>query len=188
MVDKRGIVPSSVVNRRDEAGRTPLYVACQYGNLDIVNALLEKEADMHIANRNGYTPLMVAREEKHYQITAILERRNAGINDQDPQAQFEEPRFLNLRPRVPAIGSDPDPYQEVLDLSWKDQLDDSLWAAKGKGGGGEGSRNLCRRHQGGDVLQGVRGSVEQIKLNDYSYALQEHEEEMDEFVGHRGMG
>ena len=66
VVDKRGLVPSSVVNRRDEAGRTPLYVACQYGNIDIVKALLEQDADPEIANRNGYTPLMVAREEKNY--------------------------------------------------------------------------------------------------------------------------
>ena len=95
MVDKRGIVPSSVVNRRDEAGRTPLYVACQYGNLDIVKALLLEEADINIANRNGYTPLMVAREEKNYSICTMLERRGAGIDDQEKRCLSTGPMMCD---------------------------------------------------------------------------------------------
>ena len=182
MVDKRGLVPSSVVNRRDEAGRTPLYVACQYGNIDIVKALLEQDADPEIANRNGYTPLMVAREEKNYPIVTLLQRVAAGIDDQDPHRAFEEPLFLNVRPRVPAIGTEPALDPEPAGLSWKDQLDDSLWAGKGKG---KGDRRSDAAQRGGGT--GGRGYVEQIKLDDYTYALQEHEEDMDEFVGHRGL-
>ncbi|KAL4998443.1 ankyrin repeat-containing domain protein [Aspergillus recurvatus] len=45
------------INQRDEEGRTPLFHACRLGHLQSVSILLQAGADVHIADRNGETPL-----------------------------------------------------------------------------------------------------------------------------------
>jgi ankyrin repeat protein len=39
--------PQLVCNRKDGNGKTPLYLACGQGNLELVKTLLECEADPH---------------------------------------------------------------------------------------------------------------------------------------------
>jgi hypothetical protein len=37
--------PLALINKRNREGQTPLYIACKNGNLDVVNLLLEENAD-----------------------------------------------------------------------------------------------------------------------------------------------
>lgn len=45
------------VNKRDAEGNTPLHYACLKGFRDIVNMLLEHDADVSVANNCAETPL-----------------------------------------------------------------------------------------------------------------------------------
>ncbi|KAL4989608.1 ankyrin repeat-containing domain protein [Aspergillus falconensis] len=45
------------IDQRDEEGRTPLFYACRLGHLQSVSILLQAGADVHIADKNGETPL-----------------------------------------------------------------------------------------------------------------------------------
>lgn len=42
--------PQSYLNKRNEDNKTPLYVACKNGNLDIVKILVENGGDCHITS------------------------------------------------------------------------------------------------------------------------------------------
>ena len=48
------------VNKRDAEGNTPLHYACLKGFRDIVNMLLEHDADVSVANNCAETPLHAA--------------------------------------------------------------------------------------------------------------------------------
>jgi hypothetical protein len=51
---------AATVNRRErDQGRTALYMACSRGHAGVVKALLEKGADLTIADTSGYTPMGV---------------------------------------------------------------------------------------------------------------------------------
>ena len=51
----------SDVNRQDEAGSTPLHIACQNGSIDIVRYLIEeRKCDFNVANNKGELPLHLA--------------------------------------------------------------------------------------------------------------------------------
>ena len=46
-------------------GATPLFLAAEVNNLDVIKALVEAEADPLIANERGTTPLMMAAGRRH---------------------------------------------------------------------------------------------------------------------------
>ena len=46
------------MNAQDADGDAPLHGAAQYGDVEILNLLLDKGADPNIKNRLGGTPLM----------------------------------------------------------------------------------------------------------------------------------
>ena len=48
------------MNAQDADGDAPLHGAAQYGDVEILNLLLDKGADPNIKNRLGGTPLMWA--------------------------------------------------------------------------------------------------------------------------------
>lgn len=53
-------------------GASPLFVACQKGNNDIVNVLLSKGAKINLCMKNGASPLLIACKEEHMDIVQQL--------------------------------------------------------------------------------------------------------------------
>jgi ankyrin repeat protein len=65
------------INARQQAGWVPLHAAAQNGDRDMVALFLEHKADVLLANDDGKTAAMVAREKGHTQIAEVLEQRAA---------------------------------------------------------------------------------------------------------------
>ncbi|HWZ82379.1 MAG TPA: ankyrin repeat domain-containing protein [Terriglobales bacterium] len=63
------------INARQQGGWVPLHAAAQNGDRDMVALFLEHKADVVLANDNGKTAAMVAREEGHTQVADVLEHR-----------------------------------------------------------------------------------------------------------------
>jgi ankyrin repeat protein len=63
----------ALVNARQQAGWVPIHAAAQNGDPAMVELLLERGADRMLANDQGKTPAMVAREKGHHDIAALLE-------------------------------------------------------------------------------------------------------------------
>lgn len=61
------------VNIQDSNGNTPLHIACEHGNIELVSLLIQANADINILNYDNYTPMN----------TVILYRKNI-INDVIP--------------------------------------------------------------------------------------------------------
>lgn len=68
------------VNKRDAEGNTPLHYACLKGFRDIVNMLLEHDADVSVANNCAETPLHTAARSGNKEIIGKLIQYGA---DQD---------------------------------------------------------------------------------------------------------
>ncbi|XP_036354558.1 E3 ubiquitin-protein ligase MIB2-like [Octopus sinensis] len=61
------------VNPRDEDGRTPLHVACYWGNLHTVGLLLGHNGiDANVVDNDGDTPLHLAVRGQEYQVVCLL--------------------------------------------------------------------------------------------------------------------
>ena len=65
---------SGIVNARQQAGWVPLHAAAQNGDRPMVELLLKHGADPTLANDEGKTSAMVAREKGHVEIAALLEK------------------------------------------------------------------------------------------------------------------
>lgn len=64
----------AAVNARQQAGWVPIHAAAQNGDRAMVELLLQHQADPKLANDEGKTPAMIAREKKHEEIAALLEK------------------------------------------------------------------------------------------------------------------
>lgn len=60
------------VNQKNEMGQTPLHLAAEKGQKEIVEMLLEKGADVNATDKEGRTPLHDAVFYRHYEIAKIL--------------------------------------------------------------------------------------------------------------------
>jgi hypothetical protein len=65
--------PPGMVNARQQGGWVPIHAAAQNGDRPMVELLLKYQADPKLANDEGKTPAMVAREKGHEEIAALLE-------------------------------------------------------------------------------------------------------------------
>jgi hypothetical protein len=64
-------IAKATLNCRDRDGRTALWAACLYGHGGVARALLEGGADPTIPNKNGITPMAIAKQDvPHPRISA----------------------------------------------------------------------------------------------------------------------
>src|SRR6266849_3306342 len=63
-----------IVNTRQQGGWVPIHAAAQNGDRAMVELLLKHRADPKLANDDGKTPAVVAREKGHEEIAALLEK------------------------------------------------------------------------------------------------------------------
>ncbi|MGA8540247.1 MAG: ankyrin repeat domain-containing protein, partial [Terriglobales bacterium] len=64
----------AMVNARQQGGWVPIHAAAQNGDRPMAELLLKHGADSKLANDDGKTPAMVAREKVHEEIAAMLEQ------------------------------------------------------------------------------------------------------------------
>ena len=57
--------------------RTPLHIAALWGDVEIVEVLLERGADPNVKDDNGQTPLHIAAQEGHVDVVRVLLERGA---------------------------------------------------------------------------------------------------------------
>ena len=55
-----------------QKGFTPLHIAAKYGNIKVVQLLLQKDADPNVQGKNGLTPLHVATHYNHVNVALLL--------------------------------------------------------------------------------------------------------------------
>jgi ankyrin repeat protein len=68
------------IDKANDNGTTPLYMASQFGHLGIVKALIKAEATVDKAMDNGESPLIIAADRGHAAIVAALIEVNADID------------------------------------------------------------------------------------------------------------
>lgn len=66
---EKGAKPDKV---RDTNMTTPLQIAAEIGNVEIVKALLDADADVYVRNNHDKTPLELAEYEGHKEIVEII--------------------------------------------------------------------------------------------------------------------
>ena len=71
------------VNKRDAEGNTPLYYACLKGFRDIVNLLLDNDADVFVSNNLSETPLHAASRSGNKEIIGKLVQYGAELDATD---------------------------------------------------------------------------------------------------------
>jgi ankyrin repeat protein len=73
--------PATRVDQRSPQDETPLMLAALHGQLDIVQKLIAREADV---NKTGWTPLHYAAMNKHLKVIALLLEHHAYIDAESP--------------------------------------------------------------------------------------------------------
>jgi ankyrin repeat protein/thymidine kinase len=68
------------VNLQDINGMSPLHIAIDKGNADVVNLLLDAKANIEQLDRNGNSPLLIAVQKGHLEIVTTLLRKGANAN------------------------------------------------------------------------------------------------------------
>ena len=74
---------SKSINAVDSYGWTALMYASEYGNLDMVNRLLEANAKVNMVNKGGGTALMIASDYGKNDIVKLLIAKGANVNAVD---------------------------------------------------------------------------------------------------------
>ncbi|KTD74837.1 ankyrin repeat domain-containing protein [Legionella waltersii] len=75
--------PENIINFQDSRGDTPLILATKQDQSLLVNMLLQKNANVDIENKNGYTAYLWAQEYRKFQIAELIQAKNpaVGINN-----------------------------------------------------------------------------------------------------------
>jgi len=66
--------------RRQKLLNDALFIAAEYGLLEDIQSLLDRQADVNALGANGATPLHNASSNAHHQCVALLLDRHADIN------------------------------------------------------------------------------------------------------------
>ena len=68
---------------------TPLHIACMNGDesLDVVNYLIEMNANIHATNKIGETPIHISASRGYEQLTNILLEKGADVDVQDGEGR-----------------------------------------------------------------------------------------------------
>ena len=81
--------PGIDINQAKNDGGTPLYIACQNGHVEVVNALLRFRSaegqsrdgiDVNQATKIGRTPLFIACQKGHWDVVQMLIHAGANLN------------------------------------------------------------------------------------------------------------
>ena len=75
---------STLVTVTDDAGNTPLHIACQSGQFAIADVLIEAGADIDATNKRGMTPIRSAIYSMKIEIAKLLLDRGAKTDDTHP--------------------------------------------------------------------------------------------------------
>ena len=62
----------TLTNQRDRRGLSALHHAARCGHVELIEALIERGADMHAANRHGHSPLSIAVEQRQLESVKCL--------------------------------------------------------------------------------------------------------------------
>ena len=76
---KAGVARAGLINSRDYAGRTVLFIAARQGNTKIVQQFLAHEADPRIADDFGTTPIFAAARNGHVDVVRQLLAIDPGL-------------------------------------------------------------------------------------------------------------
>jgi ankyrin repeat protein len=71
------------VNIEDNYGRTVLLNAALYGNIELVEWVIEKGANINHTDKNGYSALHFAAQENHTNVVKFLIEKNISLDIQD---------------------------------------------------------------------------------------------------------
>ncbi|KAK1656687.1 hypothetical protein BDP55DRAFT_515338, partial [Colletotrichum godetiae] len=71
------------VDEKGKSGRTALYIACKKGNIGLVQMLLEKGAEVTVADNDGWTPLNSASDSGHVDVVKLLLEKGADVTVAD---------------------------------------------------------------------------------------------------------
>jgi ankyrin repeat protein len=79
-VEKLATEVPAMINQADpEFGATPLHWAALRGHADVVKVLISYGADLTVTNKDGETPLRVARRANRTQVVELLRWAQSGI-------------------------------------------------------------------------------------------------------------
>src|SRR5262249_37305286 len=71
------------ITARDNAGRTPLFVAAEESDVEIAELLIQKGASVNVPRDDGRTPLMLAAQTDNLPMIRLLLEKGATVDDED---------------------------------------------------------------------------------------------------------
>lgn len=77
----------ALVDSTDETGRTPLHIAAEMGNREIVDLLLDRNATIDARDIEGFSPLEIARNRGLTRVARLLTERGAQPGDKEMLAR-----------------------------------------------------------------------------------------------------
>jgi len=104
------------VNEADASGLTPLYKACEKGELEVIKWIVEKKGDLNAFGRYGRPPLLAAVSQGNLEIVRFLFEKGVNPKPQEPKSENSlGPESTWETPLSIAAGS----HKVYSDKEWK---------------------------------------------------------------------